>query len=393
MNRRFLLSVLPAGLLAARATAAWPQPAVAGVAPCRLASELRIGINVHPSDGAPPQILRALRMAGFDRYRVDATPSSLNEALAKAHLRGDYIVSDGPEPTGQLAFLRSLERSYPGSVEFIEGKNEVNNHRTTFRGVSDTSGADMSLRSAIKAYMNELTTNVRTDDILKEAKVIDHSDLHPMFAAGDFVNDHVYDGGANRSLWWWAPHEAGLMSMAAPGVPTAVTEWGFRTAGDKAITPQQQAASLVEGVASLLHAGVLVSYLYALRDDKEAYGIFNADWTPKPAVTALTTLMTALRSGGPPTPKSLSVQASSSQVNHLLVDKGAGRFAHLIWRPEAHDIATLSWTYDRPVNVEVRMLVSSLATISPRSDILTMSGDAYQWPGYDGGVLLLEIEL
>ena len=392
MNRRRLLAALPSGLLASRATAAPPQPAAVGVAPCRLARDLRIGINIHPSYGAPSQILLALRTAGFDRYRVDATPSLLNEALARAGLRGDFIVSDGPEPDGQLTILRSLQRSYPGSVEFVEGKNEVNNHRTTFDGVSDTSGSDMSMRAAIKAYMAELASNVHHDAVLMQAQVIDHSDLHPMFAAGDYVNDHVYDGGANKSLWWWAPHEVELMRKAAPGLPTAVTEWGFRTTGDKAITPQQQAASLVEGVASLLHAGVLVSYLYALRDDSEAYGIFTADWTPKPAVNALSALMMVLRSEGEPSPKPLIVEADASDAHHLLVDRGGGRFAHLVWRPEAHDVTTLSWTYDRPVEAQAKMLVSPQATTFPEANALTRLGGAYQWKAYASGVLMIEVK-
>ena len=393
MDRRSLLAALPAFLIAQRGRAGTPQAKYKGAAPCRLARNLRLGVNIHPSYGDPGQVLRAMRGAGFDRYRVDATNSPMNEALAKAGFRGDFIVSDGPEPTGQLAVIRALERRFPGSVEFVEGKNEVNNHQTRFGRLTDTAGMDTTRRSAIKAYMTALNANVRADPLLSHVRVIDHSDLHPLFAAGDFINDHVYDGGANKSLWWWAPHEAELMDKAAPGRPMAVTEWGFRTGGDKAITAQQQAASLVEGFASLLHAGILVSYVYALRDDDEAYGIYSADWTPKPAVHALATLLPSLRDrGGRPSPSPLIVDARETDTRHLLVDRGEGRYVHLIWRPEYAGSTTLEWSYDGLVDPRARMLVSPQATLMPSGGGLAQTGGGYAWKAYEGGVLMLEVQ-
>ena len=80
-----------------------------------------------------------------------------------------------------------------------------------------------------------------------------------------------------------------------PGKPQALTEFGVKHA-------DREPYLLPQWIAASLQAGIDRMWLYQLRDAPgDAYGLYNADWTPKPAVAVL------------------------AKLNRLLADTGAGR--------------------------------------------------------------------
>lgn len=121
----------------------------------------RAPLRQHPR---PRRLWRAGRDEGcwLSCYRKDATGNPVETDLAKAGFAGDFIVTDRPTSTGQMAKVAALAQAVPGSVDFVEGRNKIINCATTYGGFTDTGGFDQSTRSAIHEYMRDLKSTVGT---------------------------------------------------------------------------------------------------------------------------------------------------------------------------------------------------------------------------------------
>ena len=130
-------------------------------------------------------------------------------------------------------------------------------------------------------------------------------DLAPYVTYG---NAHIY-GANGQNVWtndmpYWLP----IQSTPTPGMPMVISETGYQTTD----VSEDVAAKYVLNL--LFHnsmAGIVSTYIYDLSDapsgDPQRYGLFNADWTPKAAATALHNLTTILGGAGPgPLPGSLT---------------------------------------------------------------------------------------
>ena len=140
-----------------------------------------------------------MKAAGFGCYRKDATGAPLESALAAAGFKGDFIVTDGPGPTQQAAKVSALAKAYPGSVKFVESRNEVNNRATVYGGYTDTTAGDQSGRKAIVLYDAALMATVHGDPNLAGVPVLAHTDIHASYGPTDWANAHAYDG--NTDSW------------------------------------------------------------------------------------------------------------------------------------------------------------------------------------------------
>ena len=213
-----------------------------------------------------------MKAAGFTCYRKDATGAPLESALAAAGLKGDFIVTDGPAPDQQMAKVAALASGHPGSVEFVESRNEVNNRATVYGGYTDTTGAKQSERRGVLAYDAALVATVHGFPQLAGVPVLAHTDLHATPSSADYANAHGYDPANSWGLAsYWMPQIAAEMTKAMPGKPQAVTEFGLTTA-------TRAPAILPQAVAQLLLSGVDVAYAYELRDAPgDPYGLYTAD--------------------------------------------------------------------------------------------------------------------
>lgn len=351
------------------------------------ASAVHLCINLHDEDAA--QAVAKVRALGFSCYRKDATGAPIESALAAAGLKADLIVSGDPSPTGQVAKISALARAHPGSVEFVEGPNEVNNHATSYGGSIDTTGGDQTRRSAIRLFMRDLVSTVRRDPNLANVPVLAHTDIHASWAPADSANAHAYDGSTDSWPDYWPAQVSKEMSSAMPGKPQALTEFGVRHA-------DRQPYLVPQWIAAALEAGIDRVWLYELRDERnDPYGLYAADWTPKPAAAVLAELNWLLadtgRGGAAVTP--LKAVIADPAVNSVMIAKSDGSYVHLLWRswPDGK-VHPLQWSYDRAATVHAMLWPHSSGLWS--SDSVSWSkaaGQPSDWTSYTDGVLVLTV--
>jgi hypothetical protein len=130
-------------------------------------------------------------------------------------------------------------------------------------------------------------------------------------------------------------------------LPVVASETGYHDAlaapGDHPPVPEDVAATYLPRLfLSAFRAGVRRTFAYELLDerpdpartDAEAgFGLLREDLSPKPSYTALRNLIAALRPAGPPSeasPPAVSVRGPA--VERLLLDRGEGRFALVLWQ-------------------------------------------------------------
>lgn len=350
------------------------------------ASAVHLCVNVHDQDGV--RAISAMRETGFTCFRKDATGAPMEAALAAAGAKGDYIITDGPQPSGQLAKVSALAKAYPGSVEFLESRNEVNNRATMFRGLTDTVGADQSRRQAIQLYDAALEASVRADPNLVGVQVLAHTDIHASPSSNDWANAHAYDGETDSYPDYWPWKAAQEMGSAMPGKPQALTEFGVKHAERQArLLPQWVAASLANGIDRL--------WLYELRDAPgDPYGLYNADWTPKPAIVVIRRLNAVLADRGVSPVRPLAVTVSDTAINSVLIGKSDGSYVHLLWRswPDGK-VHPFTWSYDRNATVRAVMYPHSAATWVWDSFLwIKAAGQPSGWSSYTDGVLVLVVK-
>ena len=122
----------------------------------------KIGVCAHPRDrgGDAAKVVAALRQVGITRVRSDC-PWNAGDgtlawclALAKVGITLCLSVNEWagqPNVNAALGLVRQIVKTYPGSVDAIEGANEVNNNPQSWAGSMDPRNGDMSQRSAARA--------------------------------------------------------------------------------------------------------------------------------------------------------------------------------------------------------------------------------------------------
>ena len=323
----------------------------------------KVGVCVHPAMGVAATT-RAMSYLGLSRVRYD-TPKALSAyetALCDAGLNVCGIIASFGDGTprdmmAQLAVLRALEMRRPGSVSAIEGPNEVNNFPVHWAGTVDPKDGDMTHRMAAKGMVAALHTAVQADDVLRHIPTVGHTDTVPSSAMGAaYANMHVYAHDDGPLDWWLSVDGLAKLKAVNPGMPWFVTEWGDRLTNGK---PQvQQAENVLQGVLTHISMGTGAHYIYALFDsDGGAYGLFNADGTPRPAAQALKWLVAFLADpiplgGGPPAPTVTWSAKGHTPPGQLMVPRNDGSFLQFFWEwNQPTQIKHYSWSLDRAFQV------------------------------------------
>ena len=264
-------------------------------------SLLKLGVCVHPAytDGQyanGAKTLAALKMLGVSSVRC-AAPNPFGNTEGQNNLailaQGGIDFCFTCETLADVANLAAFAGKHPGSVRYVEGPNEVDN------GLSKTPAKAQAARSAAVALMVQIYAAVKASAVLKAVPVVNFTSQTGTVGKSDRSNAHIYPSGANPPEAWikqaWAAHVA-----ATPKEPLVVTEFGYPTLG--AVTNADQAKWVAQGYQDLVSLGAEFVYAYQLVDGypdatdtnyQNHFGLFNLDWTPKPAAAAIAALLKA----------------------------------------------------------------------------------------------------
>lgn len=320
-----------------------------------------VGVNVHLwYEGTPydqlPRVRQALRRLGVRHVREGLPPQRRPELLGRLQALADdgvqtQLILGSPgrrqgEPLAPVGpSLEALRAAgLRGVLSGVEGPNEWD-----LRG--GPGWADQ-----VRAYQQELYGAVRADPVFEGVPVVGPSlarrnrrtQLGDLTAALDRGNNHLYvDGGPTVEE---ARDELADAATVSGPEPVRVTETGYTNGvndpeGKPPVTPREAAVYVPRTVAAFFRAGVERTFLYELLDqradpgrvdDEANFGLLDVDLSPKPAFHALRRLLELTRAtpGGVAVPggHDLRVTSASPSVQQLLLDRGDGTLALLLWR-------------------------------------------------------------
>ena len=295
--------------------------------------------------------------------------------VADRGIRFNLIMGRPTSPESAADYVRTVaDLLPPGSVESIEGTNEWDlSGRVEW--VLEMQQRQRELYTAAKA-------NPRTADLPVLAPALAYRWNY--LAAGDLsqyadeANGHMYPGGYPPG------NEVTRITTAIRGSiatkPLVVTEAGYHnavnTSNGHLPGPEDVAAAYLPRLLFEHYLrGAKRVYSYELidefddpgRTDPEAhFGLLRRDLTPKPAYTAMKTVLGLVDDPGAPfTPGSLPVRVDGfgGDARYVLTQKRDGRFVLFMWRDTAvYDPVTQQRLDVTPMPVTVRFATSKSVT-------------------------------
>jgi hypothetical protein len=258
--------------------------------------------------------------------------------LGDAGIKGTFITSFGQS----LALLSSYPSRVAHSFEAYEAPNEP-----------DKSGDPqwvLKLRQAVfrLAELRDIASvghyPILGPSLTQQASYAMVGDLSAFF---DEANIHNYLAGRHPGTGGWGDDGYGsidwnlrLMRRYSGGKPITTTEIGYQDGpGIVDSVPQEVVGRyLPRLLIEQYRMGVHRTFLYELCDFPNSgnYGLLHADGAPKPAFTAVRSLLTLLADPGPvvdPRPLDYQVDGDSS-VRHFAFQKRDGTYFIALWVEE-----------------------------------------------------------
>ena len=328
-----------------------------------------LGVNTHLNYGGTPYadgtaVANALNYLGIHILRDVAggqTTSPSYDALAAAGDKFEFVMpGQNQGVTGPLSLVSAFQASHPGSVIAIEGPNEVNNWGVTYNGQTGVAAA--------LQYQHDLYADKQSTPDLAGVPLVDlsiagygPSSFQPygdLSAVSDAGNAHIYYASGQQP----ANQLATALSWAqvmTPGKPMTLTETGYGTmASDSTLGVDltTQAKLELNLIFDAAKAGVARTFLYELADDAysggggwDYFGLFHADWTPKPAATAIHNLMQIVgsSSGAPGLEAAPQFAINGLNGSEMMIHKADGGYDLVLWSepqnwdPAAHQEITV----------------------------------------------------
>lgn len=312
-----------------------------------------LGVNTHidfnwTSYNNLADVANALAYLGIQNVRdaIDnptdlAKFAALNQDLG---IKFDFFIAPGD--VGMPWQLQQIE-SDPAIVRFVEGPNESDIFPQTYNGLTGlaaTVAEQQVLYSSVKATMPGTAVIAPSFGQLSS-----YAQVGDLVADADYGNAHIYFGTGNPPAdQGWIQTLLGDAAEVAPGKPVITTETGYYTSSDptdpNGVDPVVQAKYLLDDVMDQFSAGVSMDYLYELADEQSDpnntnpelhFGLFNSNWTPKPAAVAIANLMRLLHDPGVagfvPGSLSYSLTGMPATGNSLLLEKSDGTYVLAVW--------------------------------------------------------------
>jgi hypothetical protein len=330
----------------------------------------------HLSDGAYGN--PAASWAGFNALFDGRVELAASRGLRFAFDMGEPGYRGGS--IGQLVSVMS--GPLRNSIEAIEDPNEFDN-----AGLSDWSGRlasyDRRLFAAVKA-----SPSLRSLPVIGPSLVGDDSPrrLGDQQSWLNFGNIHPYTGGTAPTPAYIASQLRRIGAVSGSKQVWA-TELGYSTAlkapvGEEPVSEYVGAVYLLRELLENFKAGIRRTYIYELIDDfrdpgdaniQDHYGLLRANYTPKPAFTALKNLLSIVGRQSPSklSALKLSVTQGPDDLRQLVLQQAPHTYLLVLWR-----LASV-WdtTSRRPITVPAAKLSLRLpnATTAATADPLTTS--------------------
>lgn len=198
----------------------------------------------------------------------------------------------------------AFEALKPGCVLAIELPNEPDLNPVTYNGVTDQRlGARTGNAPALMAFCNDVVALIKTKPTLANVPIVAFNDWMHTEQAGlaDFGNSHIYPKPTTPQGNWISGWNTKLTNLGKP--QGFITEWGRTTGGNSSnvvsppVTLQQQADLLVQDLTTIFaQPSVAVVSIYELfawsgSGEQDNFGLFNYDLSPRPAVSAIRSLL------------------------------------------------------------------------------------------------------
>lgn len=229
---------------------------------------------------------------GTDSYRRIYTP------LATAGFKFVFTHASNREPSAEVAAMKALDVIAPGCVIGYEGPNEPDLNPVTFAGVRDARlGVRIGEGYAALALQGAQWRELRKVWTSKQVPMLAFNDwMHKQQAPmASLANSHIYPNGTSIGPAMARFERLVTAIGKAQGV---ITEWGYHNLiGSKraaaGVTPAQAAANYTADIPLLVNnPRVKWAFTFTLvdgygTDEQSRFGLFNSDWTRKPAADAV----------------------------------------------------------------------------------------------------------
>ncbi len=253
------------------------------------------------------------------------------------------LVTDVNQP---MSLITTFPGRIPGAMEAIENPNEYD-----LRGDSQwpatlaaftknlyTSAKNAPQTSALPIIGPSLTSGDAYGRLGNLSAYMDYGNMHNYFS-GFYPGTGGYGGAGYGSYYGSIAYNQGAAAQTSGSKPIIATETGYGTAANThGQVPEAIQAKYVPRLylEQYMH-GVPRTFEYELVDEgSDAYthfGLLHGDGSPKPAYTALASLLNLLAdtSGTTRTGLSYAISGNTQNLHHLLLHKGNGTFYLAYW--------------------------------------------------------------
>jgi hypothetical protein len=292
------------------------------------------------------KVISALKYIGIDNLRDGAVLTSTQtqakqayNAAAAAGFKFDMVVNSS-DLKGSTASIAAWAAAHPGSLNAIEGPNEINISTFKYAGVTGGNSGVM--------YQADLTAAIRADKRLDGVATYAITGPH-VTTASDYLNSHPYPRSGAQP---WNTLAGALKGLAAttPGKGMVLTEFGYYSAPNSSnwggVDQASQAKMELNGLLDATLQGASRTYLYQLLDAysdptgvsvEKNMGLFDFAGNPKMVATALHNLTTLLadHATGATTfntdPLAYTLKNMPTTGHTMIVEKSTGEHDILLW--------------------------------------------------------------
>ncbi|WP_435747055.1 hypothetical protein [Nocardioides sp. SYSU DS0663] len=312
------------------------------------------GVGIHtPFLDTPyadaPRVADALADLGVRHVRDDlflGNPRQYDaiRTIARRGIAFDLIMGRPDRPGTPADYVRTVAGLPKGAVEAVEGINEWDHFGAGRDWVTETVSWQRQLYREVKRTRATAHLPVLSPALAFRRNYPALPDLSPW---SDVANAHVYPGGYKPGTELGRIFDA--LRAVISGKPLVTTEAGYHNATNTTNghnPASERAAGLYLPRLLLEHytRGHARLYSYELIDEfhdpakvnpEAHFGLLRRDWSPKPAYTAMKTLLGLLADPGPDfatTPLRLKVDGWPSDGRFVVTQKRDGRYVVLLYR-------------------------------------------------------------
>ncbi len=355
-----------------------------------------IGVCTHITQGedAPTKVAECLTYTGIRDIRDDGStnPKTL-QSFIDVHKASAAKVVPLPINGNIAASLEEYETlAAAGALVAVEGPNEPNNFRVTYKGATSSKTTSMP----VALFQRDLYAAVKADPKLAGIPVFHSSEaggsepdncglqfLTIPSGAGallpadtkfaDYANTHNYVcghglkgitedniawnaedptlNGTWDGMWveyghtWWGKGFEGYTKVQLKKLPRVTTETGWNTrtgngGNATAISEDEQGKLFLNLYLAAFKRGWSYTFIYMLRDSRGQgdWGLVHNDYTYKPSATYLhnlTTLLADKSSAFTPGKIDYTIPGQPGTVHDLLMQKSNGTFELAVWGEQA----------------------------------------------------------